>query len=303
MHEKTTAVLNETSANKFGSQIKTGSCHPYLVIFIGRDSGKRHRLKKGRMTIGRSRKADITIEDHHISRIHCEVEWTDNIFMVKDYGSTNGTIVDSRRLSYALLPPGVPFQVGDTVMKLEFKSKAEIRSEKKLLKRACIDTLTGICNRETFIKLAKKEMAYARRNQLIVGMIMIDIDNFKQVNDTYGHLVGDFVLTQFAHVVHQHKRTEDLFGRYGGDEFIILPRGNIKKEDMHIQCERIRKTVENFEFRYSGKCVRITTSIGFHLEKIIDKKNDVALDDLIHKADQALYRAKKEGRNLTMSLL
>lgn len=303
MDEKTTAVFNETIAKKISSQIKTGSCHPYLVIFIGRDRGKRYKLKKGKMTIGRSSKADITIDDDHISRIHCEVEWKDNLFKIYDQGSTNGTIVDSRRLDYALLPTGVPLQIGDTVMKIEFKSEAEIRSENKLLKRACIDPLTDIFNRQQFIKIAMKEMAYARRNKLIVGIIMIDIDNFKQVNDTYGHLVGDFVLTQFASVARQNKRTEDILGRYGGEEFVILPRGNIKKEDMYVQCERIRKAVERFEFRYFGKSVRITTSLGFHLEKIMDQKLDVALADLIDKADQALYLAKKEGRNLTMSLL
>ncbi len=146
-------------------------------------------------------------------------------------------------------------------------------------------------------------MAYAHRNNLIVGIIMIDIDNFKQVNDTYGHRMGDFVLTQFASVIRQNKRTEDIFGRYGGEEFVILPRGNIKKEDLYVQCERIRKAVEKPEIRYYGNCVRITCSLGFHLEEIKDKKIDIALADLIHKADKALYLAKKEGRNRTMSLL
>lgn len=303
MKEQTTAVYNETIAKEIGSEIKTGSRDPYLAIFIGLDSGKRHKLKKGKMTIGRSAIADITIDDDHISRIHCELEWIDNVFKVSDRGSTNGTIIDSRRLNYAYLPTGVPLQIGDTVMKIEYKSKAEVRSEKKLLKRACIDPLTGIFNRQHFSKIAKKEIAYARRNELIVGMIMIDIDHFKHINDTYGHLIGDFVLTQIATLIRENKRTEDILGRYGGEEFVILPRGNVKKEDMFVQCERIRMAVERFDFCYLDRNVHVTTSLGFHLEQIMDHKIDAALDNLIDRADRTLYRAKKKGRNRTMSLL
>jgi diguanylate cyclase (GGDEF)-like protein len=223
--------------------------------------------------------------------------------MIEDKGSTNGTYIDSRKVNRAILPPGVPLQLGHSIMKIEYKSEAEIRSEENLLHRASFDALTGVFNRHHFIKLAHSEMAYAGRHKLPVGVILMDIDNFKQVNDTYGHQIGDLVLAQFVNTVIENKRTEDLFARYGGEEFIILPRGEINKEDMRLQCERIRKAVESFEFCFDETSVQITISLGFHLIKVESSDVETILNDLIRKADQALYLAKERGRNRTESLL
>lgn len=276
--------------------------HPYLVIYIGNDSGRRHKLNGGFMTIGRSPEADITIEDDRISRIHCVVEYRDRTITIEDKGSTNGTYVDARKISRARLLPGVPLQLGHSIMKIEYKTGAEIRSEKKLLQKASLDALTGIFNRHHFNKLASMEMAYASRHKLPIGVILMDIDNFKKVNDTYGHRSGDLVLAQLANTVIENKRVEDLFGRYGGDEFIILPRGEISKEGMQLHCERMRKAIEGGEFCLEDISVQITISLGFHLTKARSSDSDTMLSDLIHKADQALYLAKERGRNRTESL-
>lgn len=275
---------------------------PYLVIYIGNDSGCRFKLNRGRMTIGRSPKADISIGDDRISRIHCVIEWRDDTITIEDKGSTNGTYIDARKVSRSTLQPGVPIQLGHSIMKIEYKSKAEIQSEKNLLKRASLDVLTGIFNRYHFTKLASMEMAYAIRHKVPIGLIVIDIDNFKQVNDLYGHQNGDLVLAQLANSINKNKRGEDLFGRYGGDEFIILPRGETSKEGIQVHCERIRKAVENFKFCFHDTCVRITISLGFHLAKIHRSNADTMLSDLIRKADEALYLAKLRGRNRTESL-
>jgi len=132
---------------------------------------------------------------------------------------------------------------------------------------------------------------------------MIDIDDFKQVNDQYGHLVGDSVLSQFSNIVIENKRTEDLFARYGGEEFIIMPRGEVNNDLMYTLCERIRKAIENSDFRFDEICVRITASLGFYMIKVESVDIEKVLHEMIRKADEALYLAKEQGKNRTESLL
>ena len=276
--------------------------HPHLVIYIGNNSGCRHKLNRGSMKIGRSPQADISIEDDRISRIHCIIEWMGDNITIEDKGSTNGTFIDAQKIIRSTLKPGVPIQLGHSIMKIEYKTEAEIQAEENLLHRASLDALTGIFNRYHFTKLASMEMAYAIRHRVPIGLILMDIDNFKQVNDLYGHQNGDLVLAQFADTINENKRIEDLFGRYGGDEFIILPRGEISKEDIQVHCERLRKAAESFEFCFQETYVRITISLGFHLAKTQRSYADTMLSDLIRKADQALYLAKQRGRNRTESL-
>ena len=294
--------LSKTATIDDKTLVRNEDRHPYLVIYIGNNSGCRHKINSGLTTIGRSPEADISIEDDRISRIHCVIERMGHMITIKDKGSTNGTYVDAQKISRTRLLPGVPIQLGHSIMKVEYKTEAEIRSEKRLLQRASLDALTGVFNRHHFNKLASMEMAYASRHKLPIGVVLMDIDNFKQVNDTYGHQSGDLVLAQLANTVIENKRAEDLFGRYGGDEFIILPRGEINKESMQVHCERIRKAIAGFEFCFEDICIRITLSLGFHLTKAESSDAETMLSELIGKADQALYLAKERGRNRTESL-
>ena len=302
MKKSNTTDSNQTIIDDTRSVIKNSTQHPYLVIFIGQDSGKRHKLRSGSMTIGRSPQADITIEDDWASRVHCVIHWKDDVFELEDRDATNGTYVNTHKIKRIQVSPGVPIQVGHSLLKIEYKDEAELELEKNLHRSASIDGLTGIFNRQYFMKRAAEELAYARRHHRSLGVIMIDIDHFKLINDTYGHQMGDFVLNRFASIIKANKRPEDVFARYGGEEFIILPRGDLSKEGMHLHCERFRQTVETSEFAFGETRVRITISLGFHLAMVVDGEQEPSVDEWIGKADEALYRAKDLGRNRTECL-
>jgi diguanylate cyclase (GGDEF)-like protein len=295
--------LDQTFFEDTRSFIKDSNLHPYLVVFIGHDSGKRHKLRAGSMTIGRSTRADITIEDDWASRIHCILHWKDDVFELEDRDSTNGTYVNTHKITRIQVPPGVPIQVGHSLLKVEYKDEAEIQLEQNLQRSAFVDGLTGIYNRQYFMKRAAEEWAYARRHHLPLAVIMIDIDHFKLVNDTYGHQMGDFVLNRFASIINSNKRPEDVFARYGGEEFILLPRGDISVDGMRLHCERIRQTIETSEFAFGETLVRITVSLGFYFGQVTNGEGDPSIEVFIGKADEALYRAKDLGRNRTESII
>lgn len=295
---------NETIIEHLQTHIEISPRQPHLVLFIGPDSGKRFKLSPGKMTIGRAPEADITIEDDWASRLHAVIEWVDDVIRIKDNKSTNGIYVDYRRVNSAILVQGTPLQIGHSVMKVDFKDDAEIQLENDLLRNACIDGLTGIFNRQHFLKRATEEYSYARRNGFPVGLIMIDIDHFKQINDTHGHQMGDFVLNKFATVINQLKRKEDIFARYGGEEFVMVPCGQIQTDEVFGFSERIRRVIENTEFRFGDTNIRITASFGFHTCTLAkNKKIEPQLVAMIKKADRALYNAKEKGRNRTEYLL
>jgi len=299
MKKKDTIDLNRTILEDTRSFIKDPSMHPYLVVFIGHDSGNRHKLRSGNMTIGRSPEADITIEDEWASRIHCAIEWQGDVFNLEDRDSMNGTYVNTHKIQRIQVPPGVPIQVGHSLLKIEYKDKAELRMEQSLHRNASIDGLTGIFNRQYFMKRAAEELAFASRHLRPLGIIMIDIDHFKLINDTYGHQMGDFVLNRFAGIVNAQKRPEDIFGRYGGEEFIILPRGELSRNDLYLFCERLRQIIETAEFAFGDTRVRITISLGCHQARADRGTRRLSIDEWIAKADEALYLAKDRGRNRT----
>lgn len=169
----------------------------------------------------------------------------------------------------------------------------------KFFQLATIDGLTGLFVIRYFRILLNKAVEATVKSKGSLSVILMDIDNFKSVNDTYGHQMGDFVLNQLASIINAKKRPEDVFARYGGEEFIILPRGELSQEGMHFHCERLRQTIEAAEFAFGDTHVRITISLGFHLAMVVKGDQEPSIDDWIGKADEALYRAKDLGRNRT----
>ncbi len=293
------ANLGQTIVIEGETPSTAGSYHPHLTIFSGPHSGRRFRLNCGLTTIGRSPKADLVVNDNRVSRIHCTLEWLGEQIVIEDKGSTNGTFVDGCRIARAVLTPGVALQIGLSMMRLEFKTEAEIRMEESLVHSATFDSLTGVFNRAHFLRLAAMEAAWAQRHGQPLGVVLADLDRFKAVNDRYGHLWGDFVLTKFAGILAQSKRSEDLLGRYGGDEFILLPRGGISAEDLYSYCERLRLRVEACPVSFDTVTLVLSVSLGFHLEPIGERSPEEALSGLIERADRALYLAKEKGRNRT----
>ena len=175
-------------------------------------------------------------------------------------------------------------------------NRANVYAE--ILKHATLDALTGFYNRRQLEERIKQEVSNAKRQHAPLCGIMTDIDFFKSVNDTYGHAVGDLVLKNIAKVIRSQLREYDVAGRYGGEEFsILLPFTKI--EEAQMVAERLRQTIENKSIDISKvnpdaevKSLKITMSLG-----IYEIKEDDSEDDLLRKADKALYEAKNTGRN------
>jgi diguanylate cyclase (GGDEF)-like protein len=138
-----------------------------------------------------------------------------------------------------------------------------------------------------------KELAYARRHGAPLSLIMLDIDHFKSVNDTFGHPAGDAVLIQLSKVVHDTLRTEDVFARYGGEEFAVICRG-VNVERATIVAERLRELVAAMRTKADDQEIAITLSLGVAGYQETGAENP---EQLIASADEALYEAKRAGRN------
>jgi len=160
-----------------------------------------------------------------------------------------------------------------------------------LSKLAMTDELTQIANRRAFMAGLKSEISFVERNEEQLSLLMIDLDHFKLINDQYGHIVGDVMLQQFANTASKVLRTEDLFGRLGGEEFAVLLR-NTDLELAQILAERLRKSISQMVVTVDGASIKLTVSIGV---SSFSPPSD--LDSLVKQADKALYKAKERGRN------
>jgi diguanylate cyclase (GGDEF)-like protein len=164
------------------------------------------------------------------------------------------------------------------------------RSERKIVAASRIDSLTGVANRGALLDGGERLLQRCRQEGMSLSLVIFDVDHFKRVNDTYGHAVGDAVLRAFTETTHAILRQGDLFGRYGGEEFVaILPRATI--EAAYVIAERIRAAFANQSVADLG--VRCTVSAGVASAG----SALVSLESVIKTADECLYRAKERGRN------
>ena len=184
-----------------------------------------------------------------------------------------------------------------TMEKSRLKREATLAQE-MMAEMATRDQLTGLYNRRYFMETLERELAKARRYATALTLCMVDLDHFKNVNDSYGHSAGDSVLSGIGRLLNEGARESDFACRYGGEEFvIILPSTDL--EGARNVCERLRKSVEEALFEYDTMRIRITISIGM---TEYSPSDDSSLSDLIKMADDALYQAKREGRNRVVGL-
>jgi diguanylate cyclase (GGDEF)-like protein len=157
------------------------------------------------------------------------------------------------------------------------------------------DPLTGVLNRSTLQSVFQKEMALSKRHHADLTLLMLDIDSFKKVNDTYGHVMGDKALIALTQCIKETARESDHIFRLGGEEFAIL-LSSTDLEGANLLAERLRKAVQNIDIQQAEKSFNFTVSIG-----LAQQQADDTLEAIMHRADRALYEAKKTGRNRVVS--
>jgi len=168
----------------------------------------------------------------------------------------------------------------------------QIKKGNELQQISITDTLTGVLNRRGFLAYSEKALLNVQGMDIPMSILMLDIDFFKKVNDSYGHSIGDTVLKHFTDTCQQELRSQDIFGRLGGEEFAALLVGS-KGDTTKAIVERICHRVSNSICRVDGSDIRITTSIGVTCFQVDDADIEAALK----RADDALYKAKANGRN------
>jgi diguanylate cyclase (GGDEF)-like protein len=185
----------------------------------------------------------------------------------------------------------------DMVQALKQKQTQVDEAHARLKKTAITDTLTGLYNRRHLQDLFPKLLAQATRDRRPITAILCDLDFFKKLNDTYGHLAGDQALAEFAAILKAHSRNNDFLYRMGGEEFLLLSFGEAP-QGSKILAEKIRIATSNRTITHKGKAIPLSVSCGLS-HTYADEPADEALNQMLSRADKALYRAKEEGRNRT----
>jgi diguanylate cyclase (GGDEF)-like protein len=290
---ETTDAAKPVSADLF-----QGAKRPYLIVIAGAHVGELHKIVKARTTIGRAVTADIRIVDDGISRHHVEISLDGERVFIKDLGSTNGTFRNGERVEAAEIADGDKMSVGSTtILKFTFKDGVDEAFEAQLYRSATQDALTHALKREFFLERLESEVAFSLRHSVPLALILWDLDRFKEVNDRHGHPAGDLVLAAMGGAIKGNIRREDVFGRYGGEEFALTCRGTTQDVAKRL-AERLRRAIEDTTVEAGAISLKVTASFGV---AACPASGIAGPSELIAAADAAMYRAKALGRNCVVT--
>ncbi|MBA3820381.1 MAG: GGDEF domain-containing protein [Deltaproteobacteria bacterium] len=266
----------------------------------GPDIGRRIQLLDTQYIVGRDSEAAFVVGRSSVSRQHARLYMDDtSTWWVEDLSSTNGTFVNEVRIKNQSLTDSDQVRFGDAIYKFLSGSNIESAYHEAIHNMAIQDGMTGIHNKRYFLEFLEREIAVATRHGHPLTLVMLDVDHFKKVNDTHGHLAGDAVLKDLAGRIRPRIRREDLFARYGGEEFVcVLPStalaGGI------VFAEHLRTIIEERPCSFDNLQIAFTISSGvatMHRETGVDPAT------LIKRADDNLYAAKRGGRNTVVPSL
>ena len=241
--------------------------------------------------VGRDANCDLTISEQAVSRQHAKFERTATGFLVTDLGSTNGTWVNGKQIQTQTLRSGNRVRIGARIFKFIATDQLEAHYHEAVYSMITQDSLTNAWNKRYLLETLNRELKRRQRTGRALTLMLLDLDYFKKVNDTHGHLVGDEMLRQTADRLRASIREEDILARFGGEEFCIV-LSETSAEDAKICAERCLKAISEQPFLTSAGEIKSSISIG-----IGEAKDSMTCDELIKLADDKLYQAKQQGRN------
>jgi diguanylate cyclase (GGDEF)-like protein len=270
-------------------------------VINGVDLGKKYSLAQNSTLIGRSSKVDIQIDEDSISRNHAVIENYGDEIVVRDLNSTNGTYVNDYPIQQHRLMDGDQVKIGRTIFKFLSGSNIEAAYHDEIYRLTTMDGLTQTYNKRHFLRELERELSRSMRYERGLALVMMDIDHFKSINDTYGHLAGDYILRHVAARILNHIRRDDIFARYGGEEFaLLLPE--VDKAQALQTSEKLRRVIGQEPYFFDNVSIPVTMSMGVaHLTEFMQRINTPVEQTngfgFIKIADDRLYEAKGRGRN------
>ena len=276
---------------------------PALVFLSGELIAVPIPLEREQVILGRSLGADVRINDYKASRRHAKVAKVFNPdtrvhdYVLTDFGSRNGTYLNGQRISEVTLQNGDKITVGEHILRFDLLDEIDREYQRQIHRLISHDDLTGLLSSRSFFSELRREAARAKAEGMPMCVLMMDIDHFKLVNDTYGHLTGSKTIEEVGECIMNCVRSGDAAARFGGEEFAAFLL-DAEISQALVAAERIRSIVEAREFSVirqgrTESTHRITISIG--ISSFPDDSHDPI--ELVEMADSALYRAKREGRN------
>jgi len=278
---------------------------PALVFLRGELMAAPIPLERDQVVLGRAVEADVRVNDFRVSRLHARIsaeldpETQVKRYRIKDLGSTNGTLLNGQQISEALLTEGDKVTIGDHIFRFEMLDEIDHEFQQRIHRLLAHDELTGLLSSKSFLSELRREAALAEEESKPFCVLMMDVDYFKNVNDSYGHLVGSQTLEELGQVLKRALRAGDVAARFGGEEFAAFLLEADYAQGL-VAAERVRSAIEQHAFSAVRKGTidqprthQVTVSIG--IAAFPDDAQDPI--QLIEFADSALYRAKSSGRN------
>jgi diguanylate cyclase (GGDEF)-like protein len=268
-----------------------------LIVLSEPRLGSRVLLTETPVEIGRGATGGLLLDADSVSRKHARVEWSGSNHRIVDTGSTNGTFVNGSRVQAHELRDGDRVQIGKVLLKYIATGNIEAAYHEEFQRLMRFDPLTGCSNKRSFDEALKTAVTTARTSVKPLSLAVFDLDFFKKINDTHGHVAGDSVLCELASVAREAMPKDLVFGRVGGEEFAVLWE-NSDRAAMVDVAETVRRAAEKHPFGFEGKRLALTISAGV-AERA--SGSDETGEALYKRADTKLYEAKNSGRNCVKS--
>jgi diguanylate cyclase (GGDEF)-like protein len=279
---------------------------PALVFMRGEQLAAPIPLERDEVTLGRALEADVRVNDARASRLHARISIEHDAeanaprYRLTDLGSTNGTLLNGQPVAEALLQHGDKLSIGEHLIRFDLLDDFDREFQRQLYRLIAHDELTGLLTSKSFFSELRREAARAESEGRPFCVLMMDLDHFKRVNDTCGHLVGSQTLEEIGGLITRALRAGDVAARFGGEEFAAFLLDADCAQAI-VAAERVRAAIEEHVFSATrrgtaseeNRTLRMTISIGVAAYPA-DARDPI---ELIELADTALYHAKQSGRN------
>jgi diguanylate cyclase (GGDEF)-like protein len=262
-----------------------------LVVISGNEMGARVRVEKN-VLIGRDPSADLVLTDAGVSWQHARLEDRGDSWALVDLGSTNGTAVNGKKSAECVLARNDKLVFGRTVVRFEVQDALEQAYDEQVERMLTLDDLSGLFVRRKFDAELGLMLEAARAKGSAVGLLVMDMDGVKKINDTHGHLFGAYTIGEAGHVIGRVIGPRGIASRFGGDEFSAAFPGLDARATAALG-EEIRVAIAEHRFEREG--IRLAPGISVGAAAFPANADDAAT--LFQRADEALYRAKQGGKN------